>query len=38
MLFVDATIIFCDASKENPEYLSWVFMWVKPLSGLKISE
>ena len=27
----------CDASKENLEYLSWVFMWFEACSGLKIN-
>ena len=37
LLFVDNTLIFCDASKENLEYLSWVFMWFEVLLGLKIN-
>ena len=36
-LFVDDTLIQCDASKENLEYLSWVFMWFEVCLGLKIN-
>ena len=34
LFFADDTLIFCDASKENLEYLSWVFMWFKACLGL----
>ena len=37
LFFADDTLIFCDASKENLEYLSWVFMWFEVCSGLKIN-
>ncbi|RVW23091.1 hypothetical protein CK203_099981 [Vitis vinifera] len=33
----DDTLIVCDASKENLEHLSWVFMWFEPCSWLKIN-
>ena len=36
-LFADDTLIMCDASKENLEYLNWVFMWFEAGSGLKIN-
>ena len=36
-LFVDDTLIQCDASKENLEYLSWVFIWFEVCLGLKIN-
>ena len=36
-LFADDTLIMCDASKENLEYLNWVFMWFEACSGLKIN-
>ena len=37
VFFVDDTLIICDASKENLEHLSWVFMWFEPCSWLKIN-
>ena len=37
LFFVDDTLIFCDASKESLEYLSWVFLWFEACSGLKIN-
>ena len=36
LLFVDNTLILCDASQENLEYLNWIFMWFEAYSGLKI--
>ena len=35
--FADDTLILCDASKENLEYLSWVFIWFEACSKLKIN-
>ena len=35
ILFVDGTLVFCDASKEHVEVLSWAFMWFEAISGLK---
>ena len=35
--FADDILIFCDASKENLEYLSWVFMWFEACLSLKIN-
>ena len=37
MLFVDDTFILYDTSKEDLEYLNWVFMWFKAILGLKIN-
>ena len=37
LLFANNTLILCNASKENLEYLSWVFMWFEACSGLKIN-
>ena len=37
LLFVEETLILCDASKENLEYMSWIFMWFEAMSGLKIN-
>ena len=37
ILFVDGTLVFCDASKEHVEVLSWTFMWFEVISGLKIN-
>ena len=37
VLFVDDTLVFCDASKEHVEVLSWAFMWFEVVSKLKIN-
>ena len=37
LFFADDTLIFYNASKENLEYLSWVFMWFEACSSLKIN-
>ena len=37
LFFANDTPIFCDANKENLEYLSWVFMWFEACSSLKIN-
>ena len=37
LFFANDTLIFCDASKGNLEYLSWVFMWFETCLGLKIN-
>ena len=37
LFFIDNTLILCDASKENLEYLSLVFMWFEACSWLKIN-
>ena len=37
LLFANDNLILCDASKENLENPSWVFMWFKACSGLKIN-
>ena len=37
LLFANDTPILCDASKENFEHLSWVFVWFEACSRLKIN-
>ena len=37
LLFADDTLILCDASKKNLEYLNWIFMLFVALSELKIN-
>ena len=37
LLFAYDTLILCDASKENLEYLSWIFMWFEAISRLKVN-
>ena len=37
LLFVDDTFILYNTSKEDLEYLNWVFMWFKAILGLKIN-
>ncbi|RVX01666.1 hypothetical protein CK203_024418 [Vitis vinifera] len=34
---LDDTLILCDASKEDLEYMSWIFTWFEAISGLKIN-
>ena len=36
LLFVDDTLIFCNANSENLRYLSWVFLWFEVISNLKV--
>ena len=37
LFFANDTPILCDASKENFEHLSWVFVWFEACSRLKIN-
>ena len=37
LLFVDNTLILCEASKEPIECLSWTFMWFEAISTLKFN-
>ena len=37
LLYVDDTLIFCQANQEHLKYLSWILMWFEALSGLKIN-
>ena len=37
MLFVDDTIIFCEARKEHQTSLSWILAWFEAASGLRIN-
>ena len=37
LLFVDDTIVFCEATKEHLTYLSWILFWFKVASGLRIN-
>ena len=37
LLFAGDTLIFCDARKENLEYLIWIVMWLETMSGLIIN-
>ena len=37
LLFVDDTLIFYNANSENLRYLSWVFLWFKEISSLKVN-
>ena len=36
-LFVDDTLVFCEASPEQMVFLSWLLMWFEAISGLKIN-
>ena len=37
LLFVDDTLIFCKASKDEMTHLCWLLMWFEAISGLKIN-
>ena len=37
LLFVDDTVIFCEAKKEYLMHLSWILFWFKAALGLKIN-
>ena len=37
LLFVDDTLVFCKASKDQLIYLRWVLFWFEASSGLKIN-
>ena len=37
LLYVDDTLIFCQANIEQLKYLSWILMWFEALSGFKIN-
>ena len=35
LLFVDDTLIFCEAKEEQLMYLCWLLMWFEAISGLR---
>ena len=37
LLYVDDTILFCEANSEQLMYLRWTLMWFEAFSGLKIN-
>ena len=37
LLFVDDTLIFCEAKEEQLTYLCWLFMWFEAISGLRVN-
>ena len=37
LLFVDDTLVFCEAIFNQMTYLSWLFMWFEAILGLKIN-
>ena len=37
LLYVDDTILFCEANYEQLMYLRWTLMWFEAFSGLKIN-
>ena len=37
LLFVDDTIVLCEASKEHLTHLSWILLWFEAASGLRIN-
>ena len=37
LLFVDDTLVFCEAIKTQMNYLSWLLMWFVAISGLRIN-
>ncbi|RVW58897.1 putative mitochondrial protein [Vitis vinifera] len=37
LLFVDDTLVFCEASEDQMVHLSWLLMWFEAISGLRIN-
>ena len=37
LLYADDTLLFCGADKDQLKYLSWILIWFKALSGLRIN-
>ena len=37
MLFADDTLVFCNDTREQLAYISWVFLWFEAISSLKIN-
>ena len=37
LLFVDDTIVFCEAKKDHLTHLSWILFWFEVASGLRIN-
>ena len=37
LLFAEDTLVFCEATSSQVTYLSWLLMWFKAISGLKIN-
>ena len=37
LLYADDTILFCESKQDQMAYLSWLLMWFKAISGLKIN-
>ena len=37
LFFVDDTIVFCEASKEQLTHLSWILFWFEAAAGLRIN-
>ena len=37
LLYADHTILFCELRRDQMAYLSWLLMWFKAISGLKIN-
>ena len=37
LLYVDDTVLFCDAKSEQLMYLGWTLMWVEAFSGVRIN-
>ena len=37
LLFAEDTLVFCEATSSQVTYLSWLLMWFKTISGLKIN-
>ena len=37
LLFADDTLVFCNDSKDQLAYLSWILLWFEAISGLKIN-
>ena len=37
LLYVDDTLLFCEANKDQLKFLSWILMWFEAVLGLRIN-
>ena len=37
LLFADGTLVFCNDSRDQLTYLSWILLWFEAIFGLKIN-
>ena len=37
LLFMDDTLVFCEASQDQMTFLCWLLMWFEDISGLRVN-